>query len=493
MIRHFFLDKTNTIVENSFQNLGLNPILHLGYGKGIIRGIIDFELDEIKKLINDKTFNDINKLQFRLKMTNCFSIDSQPYEKILFGTGYQDMKRAASFDLIAFVLPRDFDEGRGYEFTNDVWVRNCSSVSTEGSNWYFAKNGIPWSATTDEFDLTNPNLNWRDVLVNKAGLVGGVYSGEFLEEEYKKFKNGEDSVIVSEQHFDFGQENLNMDITSCVINSLNKDRLCLGLAFSPNYEKLITDIEQYVGFFNDNTNTFFHPYVEVLYDDYIDDDRESFTINRENRLYLYVSDDGQPVNLDELPTCSIGGSFYDVKQVTKGVYYATIYADSSKFEPASIYYDVWSNIKLNNVNLSDVELEFSTRPTSHKIKITDNSKLKHGLVPSIYGIYNDETINIGEVREITVDFRSEYSTNKKELIDFAEYRIYVKDGNREIDILPFQPVEKAFLNNFFVIYSEDLIPNKYYIDIKIKIGRETKFYKDILHFNVSDNVTERYQ
>jgi hypothetical protein len=53
MIRHFFLDKTNTIVEKSFQNLGLNPILHVGYGNGLLRGILSFSPKQIKDLIDE--------------------------------------------------------------------------------------------------------------------------------------------------------------------------------------------------------------------------------------------------------------------------------------------------------------------------------------------------------------------------------------------------------------------------------------------------------
>ena len=79
MIRHFFLDKTNTILENSLQNLGLNPILSVGYGKFLMRGLLHFDISEIKKLVNDKTFANQNKLTFILKMTNCFSVDTVPY------------------------------------------------------------------------------------------------------------------------------------------------------------------------------------------------------------------------------------------------------------------------------------------------------------------------------------------------------------------------------------------------------------------------------
>ena len=115
------------------------------------------------------------------------------------------------------------------------------------------------------------------------------------------------------------------------------------------------------------------------------------------------------------------------------------------------------------------------------------------MAPSFYGINDDEDLGQGEIREIGVDFRQKYSTDKKELITTADYRLYVKDGNREIDVLPYQPIEKAFLNNFFVLYTEDLIPNQYYIDVRVQMGRETKFYKEALRFKIVSNVTERYQ
>jgi hypothetical protein len=254
-----------------------------------------------------------------------------------------------------------------------------------------------------------------------------------------------------------------------------------------------TEIEQYVGFFNDNTNTYFHPYVEVIYDEYINDDRESFTVGRENRLYLYVSDDGYDTNLDQIPTCTVNGSLVNVKQATKGTYFAVVDANTSSLEPVSIYEDTWSNISLKGVSKNDVDLEFTTRPQQHKTRIDDNSFRKNPLVPTLFGINNDENLILGEVREVNVDFRRQYSTDKMELVDNAEYRVYVKDGDREIDVFQYQPIEKAFLNNFFVIYTMDMIPNKYFIDIRVKQGREMRHFKDILHFNVVSDVTERYQ
>lgn len=539
MIRHFFLDKTNTIIEGSKQNMGLNPVLGIGYGNKIMRGLIHFDECKIRELVDDKTFANLDKLKCTLKMTNYFSIEGIPYEKLLVHSFEVPAKRAASFDLILFRLPCDFDEGRGFEFVSDFWIRNKKSLSTEASNWYFSKNGIPWSyerpdKTPEElvmpsiFDknefiqiykklldyskvakdtsLSGDTKELCDEIVedlksiktnvklDEKSLKGGVYPYNMLVTEYQNYLEGKESIIVASQHFDFGDESLSMDITEYVLDVIKSgENHGLCLAFAPNFENKVDDFEQYVGFVDDNTNTFFHPYVEVDYQDYVDDDRESFTLGRKNRLYLYTFDNGQPVNLDEIPVCNVEGTEASVRQVTKGVYCAEIDANGLELEPASIYYDKWSEIALNGRTENDVELEFSTRPASRKFKIGSDSVVKNTMVPSIYGINDFENLHQGEVREVTVDFRKEYETEKKYLIDGAEYRIYVKDGNREVVVINYQPIEKAFLNNFFTVYTEDLIPNTYYVDIVTHIGRETRYFKECLRFKVVSDVTERYQ
>ena len=325
---------------------------------------------------------------------------------------------------------------------------------------------------------------------------GDIYEKDYIREEYENFLNGKDSIIVGTQHFDFGNENLSIDVTKYVldvINHRNDINYGLCLSFTPEFDDIERENMQYVGFFNDNTNTFFHPYIEVEYDEYILDDRESFTQGKNNRLYLYVTDNGLPTNLDQKPVCTIGDEEVEVKQATKGVYYAQIKPSDIVVEDNAIEYDKWSKIALNGEENEDVEMEFVVNPKTRKISIGSSSDIRKNYVPSFCGINVDETLGRGEIREVSVDFRQEYSTDKKVLIDTAYYRLYVKDGNRELDIIKYQPIEKAFLNNFFVLYTEDLIPNQYFVDIKVQCGREIRYFKEALRFKVVSNITERYQ
>jgi len=555
MIRHFFLDKTNTILENSLQNLGLNPIMSVGYGQFLMRGLLHFDINEIKELINNKTFADPSKLKFTLKMTNCFSVDTVPYDKPIHISPDFLFERASSFDLMLFKLPMNFDAGRGFDYTEDFYIQQKLVYAEDGSNWYFANKFIPWKYEREKFylDSTKPlNINkkryydrqrsdeisreifkiasgfsnsdesiddWKTVKndlqelvksysLNNEALHGGVYSNETLQQEYEKYINGEDSIIIGTQHFDFGSENLSIDITKYVLDELSDEfdqtleederkhieNFGLCLAFIPCDEKIGSYLkEYYVGFFTDNTNTFFHPYVECIYDEYIMDDRESFTLGKENNLYLYVFDDGIPTNLDRIPSCSINDEDIPVKQATKGVYKATVSNLNQKLERGAIYYDKWSKIYLNGIKNDDVELEFSTRPLSNKLIISEKSYSKNALVPSLSGINDNERLKRGQEREVLVDFREKFSTDKRQLISNGEYRIYVYDGNRQLEVIPYTKIEKGFLDNYFKIYTNDFIPNKYHVDIKVSDGREIRFFENVLSFEIISDITERYE
>lgn len=503
MVRHFFLDKAATLLKGSRRNSGLNPILELNYGKNVSRGIIHFDETPIVNLVNDKTFADLDKLHINLRMTNCFSVDGLPYEKSFMLDSNNVMQRATSFDIMAFKLPQTFDAGRGFNFISDFWIRNNQSVNEHGASWYFAEDGNVWEVDKDKVDLSNPMLNMvdgnyyileEDGVKNKILLEGGIYSTEFIKSQIELYNSGEKSIIIGKQHFDFGNENLNICITDYVKDILaGEHNYGIGLMFYPSFEAMEVMPQQYVGFFTDNTNTFFHPYVEVVYDEPIMDDRANFCIGKENRLYLYSNIGGEPCNLDEIPSCEVNGVNCEVKQAQKGVYYALISPSEINLRSNAIYYDNWSKMALNGEIIDDVELEFSTKPKESFLQIGSNSAFKDMMVPSVYGINFDEKLHRGEEREVVVDFRKKYTTDKKELIDSAEYKLYIKDGNRELDVIDYTPIEKAFLNNFFVVYTEDLIPNEYFVDIKVKHGRETRYYKEVLKFKVASDVTERYE
>ena len=525
MIRHIFLDKTATIIKDSRANTGLNPVVELNYGNAVTRILVHFDETKIKEMVGDKTLCKEDKVRYVLKMTNTAAIDGIPYGKPLsFGNTGTMKERASSFTILAMELPCSFDAGRGFNYVSDVWIGKNKAYTTNGCNWLQATNGKPWDEE-------------------------GVYSPETIKREYDKFSEGEPSLVIDRQHFDFGDEQLQIDLTEYVkaIVAGEKKNYGILICFTPAFEvlnggvdyieftpestlynkiptlpempsrydvtvpmyfkildeetgkykfyhKSVPDVtQQYVGFFAEHTNTFFHPYLEVQYDETIKDDRECFCIGKINSLYLYVNVNGTPDNLDELPKCEFMGAEVDVEQVTKGVYRTKPFT-LVEGTPNEIVEDVWSNLIYKGEHQDDVTMETVLLPRNLWLNAGNTTPKGETVVPSLYGINDDEAIKQGDIRQVCVDFREKYTTNIKANTLDGWYRLYVKSGEQEIDILNgYQPLERAYLQDYFMIYSEDLVPNnRYYVDVKIKTGHNELYFKDALHFKVADNITERY-
>ena len=121
--------------------------------------------------------------------------------------------------------------------------------------------------------------------------------------------------------------------------------------------------------------------------------------------------------------CKVDDVLLPVQQATKGVYYVTVSKDNIDLLENNIYYDKWSNLILNNEKLDDVELQFYVNKSSQRIKIGNNISIKENLIPSIYGIDDNESLNQNEIREVNIDFIKKY-TNDHSIISSAKYRLY---------------------------------------------------------------------
>jgi hypothetical protein len=497
---HTFLDKCCTILKGSHANMGLNPVGELNMGLKTTRALIHFNTDHIKELIDNKTIADTSKVKHVLKLTNCSSVNINDNQKVYAGVSSSEGKiRASSVDVILFVVPKDWDEGKGFDYEDTFWFSGRRYVSTRGCNWFNGETNKPWYDEGSEDE--------------SLGYGPGVYNDKFLYNEYKKYLNGEGSaVIIGSQHFDYGAENFEFDITDYVNKILagEAQNHGLGLAFSPDYEQYdymndrvhtpgdsfkaceVNGVvpQYYIGFFTNHTNLFFEPYLETDYSVYINDDRQKFFKGKENKLYLYCNAGSELTNLDELPTCTIEGVEYPVSQATKGVYYATVRLND--VEEDTILTDVWSNIKLNGETLEDVEMEFTVLKRNTFFTIGNTIGERYDLVPQLSGINDAEKIRIGDVRRVDVDFRIPYTTNQKAIFDSAEYRIYVKDANRQVDVYDYQPIESAFLQNYFVIDSTEMVPGEYFVDMRVKTGLNVKYYREITRFTIVSNVTEYF-
>ena len=472
-----YISKSNTIVKGSNVNLALNPIMELNYGKMLTRGMIYFDMKKVKERIEDKIYPDLSKFKHVLHMVNTASVNDRKINCFMIDSEYNDKKqRAISFDIIFFLIPRDWDQGRGFDYVQDLYNGKHRGLSDDASTWYKYRNYCPWDEE-------------------------GIYSTDTLSRELDAFTslNGNQSkVIIGYQHFDKGNEPIEFDITETV-NKFLTGELCnygIGIAFSPIFEETTTDYSQYVGFFTQHTNSFFEPYIETTYDDYINDDRSQFYLDKPNRLYFYSNIGSESVNLDEMPIAEVDGVLYEAKQTTKGAYYIDIELSSENYEEETMVYDIWRNIKYKGREFPEVELSFivknQTGYYSFGLPVEEGQSSGLKFIPSIYGITHQEKIRRGDIRKLTIDCKVPYTSNKLYAVDNMEYRLYTKEGLREIDVIDYTKLERMYNSNFFYIDTNDLIPSRYYIDVKIKYDMEEIYHRDILEFDIVNDVTEVY-
>ena len=233
MVERTYISKYNTIIEGYENNTSLNPVSELIYGANLTRALLYFDHSKIKSLIDDGTFGDPSKLTHRLKITNAGSLDfTQMHMKEDSSINSTIKHRACSFDLIFFLVPNEWDSGKGYDYCTtffeedyiDTRKPKSKFLSYDGCNWYQRRNGYVWDEE-------------------------GIFTNLTLEKEYNKWSAGEDSIIIGRQRFQVGNENIDLDITDVMNKFINGEleNYGIGIAYAPDYEKTKLNFEEYVG------------------------------------------------------------------------------------------------------------------------------------------------------------------------------------------------------------------------------------------------------
>jgi hypothetical protein len=466
MILRTYFDKNNTIVSNLNINTGLNPITELFYGgaqsqEKYSRFLFHFDETRIKSLYTGGTFTDLTKLKHTLRLTNTGSFDKD----LLNGT-MGNKKRTCSFDLILFKIEEEWDNGVGYDYEVCDLLNGDCAFSNSPSNWTSPKTGFNWANGT------------------------GVYSGS------------PSAITVTYQHFDKGNENVEMDITDYVNGVLTGDtNYGLGIAYDRSFELMDTNSLQYVGFFTNNTQTFYEPYVETIYSNHIKDDRNNFFLDKDNKLYLYVNTNGNPTNLDVIPTVDVRDasdvilSSYtqsQVSHITKGVYSIDILVPTTATNEGTMYTDTWKDISINGVQRQDITLDFVTKDSMEYYNIGNNDTLPKKVGVSISGLQNREKIKRGDIRKILVSARIPYTVEQTQSVDDIKYRLYVSEGSAELTVIDFQPVEMASNYYYFLLDTASLIPNMYYLDVLVTSNLEVTTIKNAVQFEIVNQVDLRH-
>lgn len=456
-IRTYFT-KNNTIVKNSAVNTGRNPVSELYYGNRNSRFLFYCDFTDLKEKYRNKELiiDDTTKHILNIKPTSSFDI--MPYlneeNNLVFG----NMQRATSFDLELKELLNDWDEGIGYDFNpNESRKPYDQAYSNDISSW--------------------------------IGMTGGT-----LRDIKQHLDSG--TLVDVKQHLDKGNEDIIMDITDFVNNIITGDTEYKGfcLKYTDEFENPtgITKFDKNevyaFGLFTRHTQSFFEPFIESTYDDVIKDDRGDFYLNKKNnRLYLYFSVDGKNENFDELPTCTIKiseltGLTLEVKQQSRGVYYVEVEENLNLFNANTLYNDIWNNLKFKGQSLKEKKMSFVPKVEEDYYLIGENvlNPIKYGV--SLSGIKSEEKMHQGEKRRINVLLRKPYTVNQVDVVTKIYYKLYIKRGQDQTVVTDWLEVNKTYGSNFFTIDTSWLIPQTYFIDIKVDRNGETNIYNEELKF-----------
>ena len=494
-----YFNRNNTLLSNLYTNTARNPVVELNFGSsdlitpnfGFTRFIFELNLDGLREMYLDKYISTgcTTAITHTLMMTNTSSFDDD-----LLNTNMNNgRKRATSFDLILFRIPKFsgqtgipqiWDEGVGYDYndfgTTINGVSGSLSAIEQYNNKSFSLRPSNWYQTTTVANWSQPGI--YDNKNTLTGLTGLNYSS---------------ITIIDEQHFELGNEDIQFNMTNEITGVLNGTITGVtgyGIAYKPDIENLSGLTDAYsVGFFGKYTQTFYQPYLLTDYNDLIQDDRNVFLKNQTNKLYLYVYQNGDFVNLDNLPGVNIedqngsvvpGGSGLTTCQVTRGVYEVTVPNIFTTQPVPCLFYDVWTGLTINGQSIPNTTNQFVLQNYSAGIQIGSLSKepSKYGF--SFYGILQNEKILNTEIRKVGVVVKKEWtSQHQLENVD-VYYRVYVTEGTTEVQVQDWTSVNRTPNEYYFMFDMRDKIPNEYYVDIKVNTSGEKDIYKDTLRFQI---------
>lgn len=445
-----YFTKNNTIISNNRVNNSQNPVTELSYGLNnqVSRFIFDFDLEKLKNKILNNGLNQNSIISHKLYIQNTINVDNK-YVGGFFQN--KNSQRTSSFDLELFKIEEEWDEGFGYDFiyNKEEYPKSIESAS----NWYERKNNEVW-------------------------LNEGVF---------------DDGLIIGEQHFDSGNENIEIDITEYVNNLIfsgDTSHHGIGIKYSEEFEEKTTNLRQTVAFHTKYTHTFFEPYIETYIDDVISDDRDCFYIDKDNYLYLVfkVKNKYTDIAINNVEIVDYNGNIIDTlttfEKIKNGVYRIEYKVNSNEYPDRVIFYDKW-NISFNGINKEIIQ-KFYIKPLDEYYSINNQNILNpDNFSVNIVGIKNEEIIKNKEIKNINIFIKSMYQHNYE--IDLY-YSLYIRMSNNHIiNIIDIEKINKIDNNYFFDLDTSWLVEQDYYIDFYIG-NEDEKYNLKTIKFKIPSNI-----
>lgn len=457
--------KQNTIASGVYRryNSSQNPVCDLWFGGGayanttnsISRHLIKFDLDKLRSDIQNLNINTALTVNYRLKMTNAIPGD-KVLEKDKSSAGNKKSV-ASSYDLVFFSINKHWDEGRGLNLLKDHYLVKAAET--------FTFSGYS---------------NWDNATFLDAWDDPGVYTIPSASSVYSFY-----------QHFERGDEDINVDITTMVNAWLSGaiENHGLGIAFRNDYEAITGDTRYVASFFTNKTNFSYKPHLEVIYDEqYISDDRSYASNNRTSRLFLYAFSGNSFANYYSASTVDIVNSNNAVvhanivpQQMQNGVYYVDVFMSGAT--KGQIYKDIWKGVTFSpGYDVQNITQTFSIKDNYY----TGNSPKINEYSIDVYGINNGATIIDDQLIKVFCDIRVNYSIKKPEKPYLMKYRLIM---NSEEEVIPWTKINQAYISgeptNFFDLDTSWLLDNQTYkIQLKVEELGTSRILSQELNFKV---------
>jgi hypothetical protein len=419
-----YFSKNNTIIYRDKVNTAKNPVTELFYGLGPNRNCIYTGL-------SGDTCQGVTG----------FTSGSTTHSRFIFDVNLDDIQTKVNNGCInlsagtgtthtlKMVNTSFFDDS----LLNDKLVTGSRRATSFKLN-LFKSTGITWDEGTGydrkEFegifaaDYENTYSTWPSHWFSATTLTKWNYNGVF------DYGVPSSYTLIDSQTFDNGNENIAFDMTTEINDRLTGGTIYnTGVTYVVAFERQLEQMTglteaQTVGFFTKYTQTFYEPYVESEYDCYVADDRNQFYLNKDNKLYLYVNPGG---------------------------------------------------IRTNEFTLLAAQDYYQIGPE-------DVNPKEYGY--SIDGIKMDEKMVAGDTRKVFVSVRKPYTVNHHVVIDNLRYRIYVKQGTTEVEVIPWSRVDRTYNHNYFLLNTEWMIPNEYFIDVEATSNQQVNTYRKVIKFQV---------
>ena len=467
-----YFSKNDTLIGHNLTNNSQNPVTEISYGtfnKQVSRFIFDIDFDDIRAKIADGSINPERIKKHILHMTNSIRYAPEYIGKKSYSL---NIDRASAFNLELFNVNESWDEGSGYVFE----YNDPNFIYVDVINPVLFPQAVNWSARTTTSGWTK-----------QGAYISGV------------------TQILGTQSFEKGDENIEIDVTDYInqrifgtgytgTTAYSGDSFGIGIKFPDSYETLETEFRQAVAFFAKHTNTFYEPFIETIIDDTITDDRNYFYLDKDNDLYLYVNVGSFQQNItvnkvdifdneDNLLVTLSGSSIINV---SKGIYKITLNVDSQTFPDAVLFRDVW-DVTINDKNFTyDAEFYLISQDKYYTFDQSNQINFENYFF-YFWGIGEKENVIAGVTKKIKLTIKEFYANQNNFLPLEIEYRLFTTVGKKyEIEIIPFTPVNRTNAGYEFNLDTSWLIPQDYFLQIRMKNGN---YYenKKTLSFTVVSN------